>query len=94
MFSTITLQIKIHCLGTMLFSAHMFSSKKTFCSNQFQCIVTYTFDATMTLGKKCSTQRRERRLARAVIMMMPIIAKYALVLLTRSHPYLIPSTFN
>ena len=39
-------------------------------------------------GKKTpsSSQRRERRLDRAVIMMMPIIAKFALVLAPRLPP--------
>ena len=39
-------------------------------------------------GKKTpsSSQRRERRLDRAVIMMMPIIAKFALVLVPRLPP--------
>ena len=42
-------------------------------------------------GKKMpsSSQRRERRLDRAVIMMMPIIAKFALVLMPPSPRLLI-----
>jgi hypothetical protein len=42
-------------------------------------------------GKKTpsSSQRRERRLDRAVIMMMPIIAKFALVLVPPSPRLLI-----
>ena len=42
-------------------------------------------------GKKMpsSSQRRERRLDRAVIMMMPIIAKFALVLVPPSPRLLI-----